>query len=230
MQATALAAQPSAKVPAPARLVQIAVTAVERQPEVAYPFARLLSVQVGSLVQAQLSLLLGGRTAPAVLASLHGMQLSLRACGYLGERLLWAATLSGSWGCRPHASQCQIREQWRFSLKLLRTRPQAALDEQGTAAALQIFVELTAQIRALCPVACAAVVREMGEEPDGKVARRVGATAHLLALLLHSLAEQDDNDVLGDPGVLSGAPPRPQEAKGPAGRHLQDFHCACYRL
>lgn len=66
VQANALAAQPSAKVPAPARLVQIAVTAVERQPEVAYPLARLLSVQVSSRPSAQLSLLLGGLSAPAV--------------------------------------------------------------------------------------------------------------------------------------------------------------------
>lgn len=116
----------------------------------------------------------------------------------------------------------ESRKGGRCSLTPLFARPQAALDEQGTAAAQQICTELSFQVRALNRAPCAAAVREMGADLDGRVARQVGAAAHLLALLLHSLAEQDDNDVLGDPAVLSGAPPRAQETTG----RLQEFHGA----
>ncbi len=87
-------------------------------------------------------------------------------------------------------------------------------------AAQQICAELSAQIRVHRSLPYAAAVRDMGKDQDGKVARRVDAAAHLLALLLHSLAEQDDIYVLGDPAVLSGALQRISGDWGKLG-HLQ---------
>lgn len=141
-----------------------------------------------------------------------------------GCQLKWQLRLQVA--CSP---PCFLSEQEARALTPLRTLPQAALDERGTAAAQQISAELSRQIRVQSSAPYAAAVREMGEEQDGKVARRVGAAAHLLALLLHSLAEQDDNDLLGDPAVLSGAPLRPQETGASWGtcRILTQLHSCC---
>ena len=215
MQASALAAQPSAEMPAPARLVQIAVTAAERQPEVAHPLAELLAIQVSSsasagaspAVWAECSCCAGepvwnADVAVSVLARLSTLG---GALGSMGLLIRVAAAAAGH--SHPNRSS---RKEGRPAVTPPRTLPQAVLDERGTVVAQQICAELSLHIRGHGCAPYAAAVRNMRVEQDGRVAQRVGAAAHLLALLLHSLADRDEDTpkVLGDPIVLSGAPPR----------------------